>query len=254
MTLKDIIIAGKLTISEGGGGGGYTLEEVVEGTISGDIVYTGTKLRSCQFMGDVPITSFIGDSVVGFANDAVGSERAVWKGNTHIEEISMALYDVTSNAKSMFSGCSALKKLNLPSLSRLVDGTIRYCTSLQAMNFPSVTYVEAHSARDCTNLKAIDFSKTVRIAGGEAFMNDTSLDTLVLRSDTFCQLDTTNNFTNTPFASGGAGGTLYVPSALISTYQSANNWSTILGYADNQIKAIEGSIYEHAYADGTPIA
>ena len=122
------------------------------------------------------------------------------------------------------------------------------------MNFPSVTYVEAHSARDCTNLKAIDFSKTVRIAGGEAFMNDTSLDTLVLRSDTFCQLDTTNNFTNTPFASGGAGGTLYVPSALISTYQSANNWSTILGYADNQIKAIEGSIYEHAYADGTPIA
>lgn len=254
MTLKDILIAGKLTISEGGGGGGYTLEEVVEGTISGDIIYTGTKLRSCQFMGDVPITSFIGDSVVGFANDAVGSERAVWKGNTHIEGISMALYDVTSNAESMFYGCSALKKLNLPSLSRLVTGTIRACTSLQAVNFPSVIYVAAHSARNCTNLKAIDFSKNVRIAGGEAFAYDTALDTLVLRSDTVCPLETINNFTGTPFASGGAGGTLYVPSATISAYQSANIWSTILGYANNQIKAIEGSFYETHYADGTPIA
>ena len=52
--------------------------------------------------------------------------------------------------------------------------------------------------------------------------------------------------------SNGSGGTLYVPQALISTYQSATNWSTILGYANNQILPIEGSIYENQYADGTP--
>ena len=62
-----------------------------------------------------------------------------------------------------------------------------------------------------------------------------------------------NAFTNTPFASGKAGGTLYVPSALVSEYQAATNWSTILGYSTNSIAAIEGSEYENAYADGTSI-
>lgn len=57
----------------------------------------------------------------------------------------------------------------------------------------------------------------------------------------------------TPFASGGTGGTLYVPNALKSSYQSASNWSTILGYATNSIQAIEGSYYETHYADGTVI-
>ena len=67
-----------------------------------------------------------------------------------------------------------------------------------------------------------------------------------------CSLSNVNAFTGA-FASGGTGGTLYVPQALIASYQSATNWSTILGYANNQILPIEGSIYETQYADGTPI-
>lgn len=59
---------------------------------------------------------------------------------------------------------------------------------------------------------------------------------------------------STQFASNGTGGTLYVPQALISSYQSATNWSTILGYANNSIQAIEGSQYENYYADGTPMS
>lgn len=60
----------------------------------------------------------------------------------------------------------------------------------------------------------------------------------------------------TPFASNNEAdiATLYVPSALISSYQSASNWATILARAGKNIAAIEGSIYETQYADGTPIA
>ncbi len=67
-------------------------------------------------------------------------------------------------------------------------------------------------------------------------------------------LNNISAFNGTPFASSGTGGTLYVPSALIADYQAATNWSTILGYANNSIQAIEGSIYETQYADGTPIS
>ena len=90
-----------------------------------------------------------------------------------------------------------------------------------------------------------------------AFANCSTLDTLVIRGgdngSRMMTLANLNAFANTPFASAGTGGTLYVPSALVSTYQSATNWSTLLGYANNNIQAIEGSIYETQYADGTPI-
>ena len=84
--------------------------------------------------------------------------------------------------------------------------------------------------------------------------DNANLATLIIRNaNVVPTLGNISWFNNTPFASGKSGGTLYVPSALISSYQSASNWNTILGYANNQILPIEGSVYENAYADGTPI-
>lgn len=80
-----------------------------------------------------------------------------------------------------------------------------------------------------------------------------ALKTIILRGSSVTPLTNTTSFDKTPFASGGTGGTLYVPQALVSQYTQATNWSTILGYANNQILPIEGSIYETQYADGTPI-
>lgn len=79
-------------------------------------------------------------------------------------------------------------------------------------------------------------------------------DTLILRKKSaICPLQNTNALYSATWGASGTGGTLYVPQDLISSYQSASNWSTILGYANNQILPIEGSIYETQYADGTPI-
>lgn len=80
--------------------------------------------------------------------------------------------------------------------------------------------------------------------GQHLFDGCNALKDLVLLKDSVISLTSTNAFTGTPFASGGAGGTLWVPNDLISSYQAATNWSTILGYANNQIKAIEGSVWE----------
>lgn len=76
------------------------------------------------------------------------------------------------------------------------------------------------------------------------FATSPNFNTLIIAKNSVVPLQGTSAFANTPFASGGTGGTLWVPSALKSSYLIATNWSTILGYANNQIKAIEGSIYE----------
>lgn len=106
---------------------------------------------------------------------------------------------------------------------------------------------------NATGINTIDFSNQLTASFSNNYFRYSNLTNLILRNSSVVPLVATGAFNNTPFASGGTGGTLYVPSSLISSYTSANNWSTILGYENNQILPIEGSIYETQYADGTAI-
>lgn len=98
--------------------------------------------------------------------------------------------------------------------------------------------------------------------GTLGWQNCPNLSTIILRrTNGICGLPNINCFNNTPFKSGGAGGTIYIPKALYDhlgdgtalDYKAATNWSTINGYGTITWAKIEGSIYENAYADGTPI-
>lgn len=132
-------------------------------------------------------------------------------------------------------------------------GTFRGMTGLQYAIFPKLTRAYNNFLYECSNLEAVDWYGG-GTGGTMIFASCPKLKTMVIRkSDGICALTSNNAFQATPFASNGSGGTLYVPSALISEYQAATNWSTILGYANNQILAIEGSIYKTQYVDGTPI-
>lgn len=128
-------------------------------------------------------------------------------------------------------------------------------TGLQYFIGIGTTYFYAQVFKGCSNLESVDIgnSYTHRFET-ENFGQCSSLTVLVIRRNSVVALQGgINVFVSTPFHSNGTGGTLYVPQALIADYQAATNWSTILGYANNQILPIEGSIYENAYVDGTPI-
>lgn len=140
--------------------------------------------------------------------------------------------EVTTIQGQVFNSASALESVVLPNLS----------------NIPGFSVFAS-----CTHLLAADIGGTFTVLQNNTFNGCSKLDTLIIRNASACNLGNINAFASTPFASGGTGGTLYVPQSLISTYQGKNNWSTILGYANNSIQKIEGSIYETAYADGTPI-
>jgi hypothetical protein len=66
------------------------------------------------------------------------------------------------------------------------------------------------------------------------------LKTVILRNNSVCTLSSSSVFSNTPFASGKAGGTLLVPSALVESYKTATNWSSVLSQnAKNRFLALE---------------
>lgn len=156
-------------------------------------------------------------------------------GCTSVQHIDCGVATMAGYAQQSFYGCSALQgfALKCPSNKKQViaSESFRGCSSLQYLDLMIEGMLQQNGFYGCTNLTVL----------------------ILRRPDAVCGLPNINWFSNTPFASGGAGGTLYVPSSLISSYQSANNWSTILGYANNSITAIEGSPYENYYADGTPI-
>lgn len=161
--------------------------------------------------------------------------------------------EATSVGASAFYSYTALTSVKLPNVKTIGTSAFQLCNGLTTVVFPTINYrVDGSAFRQCSNLTAADFYSPSSL-GAQTFYSCTRFTTLVLRGNSVATLGNISCFNGSPFASNGTGGTLYVPSALISSYQSATNWSTILGYANNSIQAIEGSQYENYYADGAPI-
>lgn len=107
------------------------------------------------------------------------------------------------------------------------------CTKLTSVVLPAVQRTDGNAMTGCSALTKADFSNLQQIRYS-TFSNNSKLIALIIRRHAVTKLDNaTNVFRNTPIASGT--GYIYVPSAMVSDYKTATNWST---YAA-QIRAIE---------------
>lgn len=207
----------EITVNVSGGSGGISVDDLLNRTApSGDI--------TCNTITSLYPTLAYNTAITGFTSNSV----------TQIK------------AENTFNSCTALKKLSLTGTITTATGNYlcRYCSALESAELPNLTgNVNQHAFGGCTSLTFLDLGKTSTIQAN-ALNGASGLVTLVLRRTTITSLQNVSAFANTPFASGGSGGTIYVPSSLISSYQSASNWSTINGYGTITWAAIEGSEYE----------
>ena len=228
--------------------GGYSIDDIFSGKEpSGDIVINATTFKSYALANRTGITS------VTFTNDLSpgGGIMSPFVGCSGI--ISVSAPRLTQAKAKLLNGCTNLRTVDMPRLAKINGDQFIEGSKVVYLVFPAFMYEVCNNAlRNNTLLQAVDLAACTSI-GGTAFSGCSVFDTFIIRGGSVPTLSNINAFTNTPFASGKAGGTLYVPSAMISSYQSATNWSTILGYDTNSIVAIEGSQYETQYADGTPI-
>lgn len=123
---------------------------------------------------------------------------------------------------------------------------------LKSVSFPnmalasnlSTVFGSTSSGYACEQLEFADIGSTAGIATN-AFANCYKLQTLVLRKSSVCTLANVTAFLNTPMRGyNSLTGTVYVPSDLISSYQTATNWSTLYNNGTVTFVAIEGSEYE----------
>lgn len=173
----------------------------------------------------------------------------------------VALNTATSIRERAFNACTNITSIHAKNVTSLGQYIVNGCTSLTTFVSESQTTGNYNAFSGAGQLTAIDIDHKGS-PSNNFFQNCASLTTLVLRrTDAITALGSTGAFNGSPFASSGAGGTLYVPNSLLASYQSASNWSTILGYANNQIKSIESTHTDPTapidltlyYADGTAI-
>lgn len=224
------------SIVSGGGGGDTAMEDgLVEGTITEYVnnrvtmVCTGafrnrthlkgvsmekcTKVQANAFESCEELSSVYFPSLVRIET------RGFYKCNG-IVEVTPANFPKLESLAQSFNSCEGLKKIVLPLISAITN-----------------------SQQSCTNLEYADYATASKIAAS-SYSNCTNLATLVLRNNAVVTLSNINAFTGTPFASGGTGGTVYVPKALIEQYQQDTNWSTLYAAGTCNFVAIEGSEHE----------
>lgn len=209
-----------------------------------------TRLEECAFYNcqSLALTS-LPSSLTYIAGSAFA-----WCVNLAITSIPSG---VTYIGSSAFNLCYKLTSISCTGAITTLGGSAfagntNYPMQLAHASFPNMAVTALNAAfggssasNSCQQLEDVDIGSAKAI-GGYAFANCYKLQTLILRkTGSICTLSNVSAFLNTPMRGyNGLSGTIYVPSALISTYQTATNWSTIYGEGYVTFAAIEGSEYE----------
>lgn len=197
-----------------GGGGGWETEDIL--------------------LGRAPT----GDVVVNSAIPAYG-----FAGRTGITKIkSNSTYDLTSGAYGIISNNGSFD-LYAPNVKNCVNYACTQNPGLIRFSAPSLTGAGANLLRQNQNMTVADLG-SIATLNATAMYGCTALKTIILRkSNAVTQLSSTGALQNTPFYTNGSGGTVYCPSALISAYQTATNWSTLYNGGTVTFVALENSAY-----------
>ena len=218
----DTTLINSLTVNVSGGGGWTT-----------DGVATGAEPN-----GAITISSSVSTIKERAFNDCTGITSVTFEGTPYF-------------ANYAFNNCTGLTQINAPNLTRFhasnyspASYTFVGCSGLTSVAFPNHgDYATPnYGFQNCSNLVVADFGGTSKIQN--TFKDCTKLRTLVLRK-------TAAITTLIGWSTNALGGiysnptesTIYVPQALISSYQSATNWTSAYA-AGVTFAKIEGSQYE----------
>lgn len=241
---------------------GYTIDDLCDSDIpSGAItINNATVIDGYAFMGRKGITSVSSDTVETICIKAFSD-------CTNLLDVSFPnlVYlrkDMTTTANTstgnMFGGCTSLRSVYMPKLKYIncngafnsSNDTTGCGTADLVIVMPSLAGSIAPVMFAHCGARLYDFGVDCNNIGTDAFYGRSAAfqrnRTVILRRTASVvsaySKDSIREITD-----------VYCPQDLISQYQSATNWST--RYTDGYITfhAIEGSQYETAYADGTPI-
>lgn len=123
-----------------------------------------------------------------------------------------------------FYKCSSLVDIYMPNLAYIASFAFDSCLILPSVSFSKCRYISNIAFRNCTSLSYI-YIPMCSIIGDYAFQGCTALATVDLRSVTIVTSIYSYTFLNNPSLTS-----IYVPSSLLSSFQTADYWSSLSAY------------------------
>ena len=241
--------------------------------------YTALGLEDYQLylMGSNKFTEYIDDTITEIGEHAfregyvasvntpnvVKIGESAFYGNRKVTALSFPnLLELGGSAITVNTTALPLSSFYAPRLKTINQSSLSK-TNISVICLPSLDTMSGQ-AQLATNasVTVADFEALTNMPVNFLF-NNSSMTTLILRRTTaIVSISNLSALNGTPFASGGTGGTVYIPEVLYNhlgdgsslDYKAASNWSTLEGYGTITWAKIEGSQYEYYYADGTPVS
>lgn len=201
---------------------GQTLVDLTQDTVTPETLAEGVTAHNAA--GE-PIT---GTMAGGGGNSE--EEVAALLGNT-MTELNNSI--VTSLRTRACQGATKLVRVNLPSVTTIGSYGFYQCSGMETVTLPKLTSVSTQTFYSCTKLQHADCGLLGNIPA-QTFNACSALTELILRkTSAICTLSNVNAINNTPIGKGT--GYVYVPAALVDSYQANSTWATFAA----QIRAIE---------------
>lgn len=225
------------TLCDGYGGGGISIDDFVAGIEpSGVVTLTGTSIAKFGIVFRTAITSIESSTVLTVGESGISN-------NSNLTSITLTACTATTGVDA-FGSNGNLVTVNLPEFVTMSRRCFYNDQKLKNVNIPKCPIIGDTMFQQCYALEFLDAPSVTSIATN-GFFNARKLSTLILRHDSVVILQNVSAFSNTPMRGyNSQSGTIYVPQALIGSYQTANNWATLYGEGHVTFAAIEGSEYE----------
>ena len=135
--------------------------------------------------------------------------------------------DMVDISGSMFHSCYTLNTISIPStVTHIYSSAFSDCSSLESITLPEgLLTIDASAFQGCVKLLTLTIPASVTTIGNYAFAYRPNALEYHFLSTTPPTLGSAN-----VFQSIGANCKIYVPSASLEAYQTANNWSTYASY------------------------
>lgn len=247
---------------------GIAPDDIASAGITGDIELSASAIASHAFAGNKGITSLSAPNVTsvgeyGFYNSpgmkSVYLPACISINNycfTNMVNTILALPECTSVGTYSFTECKQIVQLDLPQCKTIGNGSFKACTKIAKLNLPKCqtignsclaqilitelilpecTSIGNSSLSGLSKCTYVDLPKCTSIVN-YALRNSPNLATLILRSEKICTL---SNYALNGTKIWNGTGHIYVPSALIASYQAAANWKTIHAKNPDTFRALE---------------
>ena len=160
---------------------------------------------SCTFISNYAFGNCISLSVVSFPNCTSIGRYAF---NRCYSLTTVFFPSCTSISDYAFMYCSFLTNISFPKCISIGYSAFRYCSSLTSAYFPGCFFIANYAFGNCYNLISLNLTNVSEVTS----------------------LPFSTAFSSTPIAgyttsTGGAYGSIYVPSSLLTSFKTATNWT-----------------------------